>query len=90
MISLFPDFTQQVQEAGRQFLLDKQKLRDLKLDYNMLYLAWLCIMVGGKALSSTDPKKLQQFITKKEAKGQQGNAQAAGSGDAAEQMDDEE
>ncbi|KAJ1107464.1 hypothetical protein NDU88_004854 [Pleurodeles waltl] len=66
----------------------KKKLRNLKLDYNMLLPAWLRVMVGGKALIFTDSKKLQQFIAKKEAKGQRRNVKTAGSGDADKEMDD--
>ncbi|KAJ1110050.1 hypothetical protein NDU88_007405 [Pleurodeles waltl] len=54
-------------------------------DYNMLYPERLRVMDGGKTLISTDPQKLQQCITKKEAKGQQLIAQAAG--DVEEEMD---
>ncbi|KAJ1205497.1 hypothetical protein NDU88_000931 [Pleurodeles waltl] len=40
-----------------------------------------------KGLIFTDPQKLQQFIANKEDKGQQRNAQAAGDGDAEEEME---
>ncbi|KAJ1111745.1 hypothetical protein NDU88_000020 [Pleurodeles waltl] len=49
-VSLFPYIIQQVQETRRQFLLGKQKLTDLKLEYNMLYLSCLRVIVGRKAL----------------------------------------
>ncbi|KAJ1108626.1 hypothetical protein NDU88_006002 [Pleurodeles waltl] len=65
----------------------KQKLSDLKLDYNMLYLPRLRVMVAEKALIFSDPQKLQQFIAKREAKGQRRNAQAAEDSDAEKDMD---
>ncbi|KAJ1134383.1 hypothetical protein NDU88_000835 [Pleurodeles waltl] len=45
------------------------------------------MVLGGKALSFTDPQKLQQFIAKREGKGQRQNAQMAWVGSAAEEMD---
>ncbi|KAJ1126189.1 hypothetical protein NDU88_004597 [Pleurodeles waltl] len=47
----------------------KRKLRDLKLEYNMLYPAQLSVIVAGKTLV-TDPQKLQQLIIKRLAKRQ--------------------
>ncbi|KAJ1209979.1 hypothetical protein NDU88_005348 [Pleurodeles waltl] len=68
----------EVQEARQQLLQCKQKLRDLKLEYNMLNPARLRVIVGGKALIFTDPQKLQLFIAKRETKGQRRNTQVAG------------
>ncbi|KAJ1108872.1 hypothetical protein NDU88_006242 [Pleurodeles waltl] len=89
-VSLFPNFTQQVQEARRQFLQRKRKLRDLKLEYNMLYPAQLRVIVARKPLVFTDLQKLQQFISKREAKGQRRNRQTAKEEDAPESMDEME
>ncbi|KAJ1211600.1 hypothetical protein NDU88_006958 [Pleurodeles waltl] len=88
-ISVFPDFTQQVQEAKRQFFQGKQQVQDLKLDYNILYPAQLRVIVKGRALIFTDPKELEQFIAKKEAKGLQQNVRQSAV-DTAEEMDDVE
>ncbi|KAJ1106767.1 hypothetical protein NDU88_004165 [Pleurodeles waltl] len=36
-VSLYPDFTLPVQETRRQFIAGKKQLRDLQLEYRMLY-----------------------------------------------------
>ncbi|KAJ1190201.1 hypothetical protein NDU88_006939 [Pleurodeles waltl] len=56
----------------------------------LLDLKYWTVMVDGKALTFSDPQKLQQFTIKKEAKGQQQNTKAAGDGEAAEEMEDVE
>ncbi|KAJ1120546.1 hypothetical protein NDU88_008711 [Pleurodeles waltl] len=61
-ISLYTDFTQQVQEAIRQFITGKRQLRDLQLEYHMLDPAKLLVMVDGKPLFFTDHKLLTQFL----------------------------
>ncbi|KAJ1201135.1 hypothetical protein NDU88_004950 [Pleurodeles waltl] len=41
VVSLYPDFTLQVQEVRRQFIAGKKQLRELRLEYRMLYPAKL-------------------------------------------------
>ncbi|KAJ1217615.1 hypothetical protein NDU88_005208 [Pleurodeles waltl] len=64
-LSLYPDFTLQVQEVRKQFLPGKKQLRDLQLDYRMLYPAKLRVDVEGNTIFFTDHKKLEQFVNRK-------------------------
>ncbi|KAJ1208388.1 hypothetical protein NDU88_003774 [Pleurodeles waltl] len=65
-ISLY-NFTKQVQEARRQFTAGKKQLRDLHLEYRMLYTAKLGVEVDGSSLFFTDHKKLDQFVKRRTA-----------------------
>ncbi|KAJ1082984.1 hypothetical protein NDU88_003145 [Pleurodeles waltl] len=66
-VSLHPDSTLQVQEARRQFITGKKQLRDLHLEYRMLYPANLRVEVDGSLLFFTDHKKLDQFVKRRAA-----------------------
>ncbi|KAJ1097040.1 hypothetical protein NDU88_002169 [Pleurodeles waltl] len=61
-ISLYLDFTLQVQEGRRQFIAGKKQLRDLHFEYRMLYPAKLRVEVDGSLLFFTDHRKLAQFV----------------------------
>lgn len=61
-ISLFRDFTIRVQEARRQFTPLKKQLRDLNIDYAMLYPARLRIKKQGRSYFFTEPKAIQKAI----------------------------
>ncbi|KAJ1127162.1 hypothetical protein NDU88_005565 [Pleurodeles waltl] len=50
-----------VQEARRQFLAGKKLLRNMHLEYRMLYPAKLRVEVDGSPIFFTDHKKLDQF-----------------------------
>ncbi|KAJ1150255.1 hypothetical protein NDU88_003050 [Pleurodeles waltl] len=68
----------------------KRRFHQLKLDYNIDYVAQLRVMMDRRTLIFTDPKKLQQFIAKREAKGQQRNSQTTSNRDRDNAMDDVE
>ncbi|KAJ1082003.1 hypothetical protein NDU88_002175 [Pleurodeles waltl] len=57
-----------MQEARRQFIAGKKQLRDLQLEYCMLYPAKLRVEVEGKPLFFTDHKKLALFIKHRTAR----------------------
>ncbi|KAJ1204435.1 hypothetical protein NDU88_008213 [Pleurodeles waltl] len=61
-ISLYPDFTQHVQEASRLSLPAKCKLQVLNLEFRKYYPAKPRVMVDGKLFLFTDYKQLQQFL----------------------------
>ncbi|KAJ1181536.1 hypothetical protein NDU88_006743 [Pleurodeles waltl] len=58
---LYPDFTQQVQQVRRQFILAKCKLQ---VEYSMLYPA-LQVIADGKATIFGDPKNMQQLLKRR-------------------------
>ncbi|KAJ1189349.1 hypothetical protein NDU88_006097 [Pleurodeles waltl] len=64
-LSLYSDFILQVQEVRKQFLPAKKQLRELQLDYRMLYPAKLRVDVDGSTIFFTDHKKLEQFVSRK-------------------------
>lgn len=64
-ISIYPDFTQAVQEARKKFNPAKQQLRDLKIEYAMLYPARLKVTEDGKTKIYNDPKELLKYLRTK-------------------------
>ncbi|KAJ1199216.1 hypothetical protein NDU88_003054 [Pleurodeles waltl] len=66
-MSLYADFTQQVQEASKQFIPVKQKLWKLQLKYNMY--TYDAIIIDGKATIFIDVKKLLQVLRHREPGG---------------------
>ncbi|KAJ1155078.1 hypothetical protein NDU88_007814 [Pleurodeles waltl] len=66
-ISIYLDFTQQAKEAKGLFLPAKRKLRELYIEFSMLYAARLQIQGNSKSLIFSDPKLLQQFFKKRTA-----------------------
>ncbi|KAJ1192213.1 hypothetical protein NDU88_001525 [Pleurodeles waltl] len=66
-VSLYPDFTMQVQEARRKFIAGKKQLRNLHLEYRMLYPVKLRVEVDGSPIFFTDYKKLDQFVKRRAA-----------------------
>ncbi|KAJ1150390.1 hypothetical protein NDU88_003183 [Pleurodeles waltl] len=66
-VSVYKDFTIQVQEARRQFIAGKKQLRNVRLEYRMLYLAKLRVEVDGSQIFFTDHKKLDQFVKRRVA-----------------------
>ncbi|KAJ1181411.1 hypothetical protein NDU88_006618 [Pleurodeles waltl] len=83
-ISLYQDFTVQVQEVRRQFLQGKRWLHELQIDYNMLDPARLRVMV---TLIFTDSKK---FIEKCKVKGRRRFSPKSGGGESDTVMDNAE
>ncbi|KAJ1081880.1 hypothetical protein NDU88_002052 [Pleurodeles waltl] len=67
--ALYPDFTQQVQEALRQFIPAKRQLRELQMNYCMLYPAKLRVVVDGKPMLFMDHELLSQFLKRRLSKG---------------------
>lgn len=55
-ISLYPDFTAKVQEARRQFSPLKKQLREMELEYAMLYPARLRVNRQERSYLFTDPQ----------------------------------
>ncbi|KAJ1084039.1 hypothetical protein NDU88_004194 [Pleurodeles waltl] len=62
VLVLYPDFMQQAHKTPKHFVPDKRKLQELKLEYNMLYSAYLRVMVDGKPKLFGNPKQLTQFL----------------------------
>ncbi|KAJ1204564.1 hypothetical protein NDU88_000010 [Pleurodeles waltl] len=61
-LSIFPDFTKQVQEAQRELFVAKIKLKELNMEYAKLYLARLLVQIDGKAKICNNLKTLQKFL----------------------------
>ncbi|KAJ1089327.1 hypothetical protein NDU88_002478 [Pleurodeles waltl] len=66
VVSLNPDFTLQVQEGRLQYVAGKKQLRELYLEYRMLYPAKLRVEMDWKPFF-TDHKKLAQFVKRRVA-----------------------
>ena len=62
VLSLFPDFTQQVQDSRRKFQQAKRKLQELGYEYAMLYTARLKVIIDGKPKMFNDPNQIQKFL----------------------------
>ncbi|KAJ1097622.1 hypothetical protein NDU88_002739 [Pleurodeles waltl] len=75
-ISLYPDFTQQVQKARRLCVPMKHCLQELNLEYPMLYPAKLRVTVDGKSVLFTDHKQLQQVPEQRDASGERRSTRA--------------
>lgn len=95
-LSLFPDFTPLVQEARKKFGPVKRKLRELQLDYAMLYPAKLKVNFDDKPRFYIDPRQLQkdlkQYVANRPAKTPQamaGGEASAGDGGAREAAGEE-
>lgn len=61
-ISLYPDFTIRVQEARKQFAPLKKQLKDMGVDYAMLYPARLRVNRQGRSHIFTDVSLLRKSI----------------------------
>lgn len=59
-ISLYPDFTSQVQEARKKFLDSKKKLRENNISYAMMYPAR--ITDDGKSKIFNEPKAALKYL----------------------------
>lgn len=65
-ISLFPDFSTDVQKRRAQFTDVKKRLRALELQYAMLYPAWLQVVAKGRLIFLEKPSLVQQWLDREE------------------------
>lgn len=61
-ISIYPDYTHQVQEQRKSFLGVKQKLRAMELQYMLLYPAKLKVLAQGKAHFFESPEEVWEWL----------------------------
>ena len=61
-VSIYPDYTRQVQEARKSFLLAKQKLRAMEIKYMLLYPAKLKVIYKGKSHFFEHPEEVWQWL----------------------------
>ncbi|KAJ1113585.1 hypothetical protein NDU88_001827 [Pleurodeles waltl] len=73
-MSLYPDFTEQVQDARKLFLPAKCKLKDFNMDYSMLYPACLWVLGDIKVTIFRDPKAVMQLVKHSESAGRHSNS----------------
>ncbi|KAJ1106445.1 hypothetical protein NDU88_003846 [Pleurodeles waltl] len=74
LLSLYPEFSAQVQEARRKFIDGKKQLQAMQLEYRMLYPEKLRVDVSGIPIFFTDPKKLEQFVKRRKVGGDNDSA----------------
>ncbi|KAJ1089624.1 hypothetical protein NDU88_002773 [Pleurodeles waltl] len=61
-ISIYPDFTIAVQEALKKYTTVKQKLKQAKIPYAMLYPARLQIMHKAKDIIFATPQQASEYL----------------------------
>lgn len=66
-LAFYPDFTVTVQNARKEFHPAKQKLRELGVEYAMLYPARLRVTNEGRTAILTTPRAAQDYIKKLKA-----------------------
>lgn len=61
-IYIYPDYSAGLLLKRRQFDPIKKKLRDLDMDYSLLYLSTLRIIVGGKPMLFDNPEQAESYV----------------------------
>lgn len=64
-ISLFPDFSAELQKKRATFTVVKRKLREKSLQYSMAYPARLRVIEGGKTHFFTDPREAEEWVSRR-------------------------
>lgn len=80
-IAIYPDFTQAVQSARREFIPAKKVLQKCGAKYAMLYPARLRVMASGKPIFFTDAKAALKFAKQHEKTAQRGERTLPGTAD---------
>uniref|UniRef100_A0A8C1LNQ7 L1 transposable element RRM domain-containing protein n=1 Tax=Cyprinus carpio TaxID=7962 RepID=A0A8C1LNQ7_CYPCA len=61
-VHIFPDFSTSLRQKRREFDVIKKKLRELDIDYSLLYPAALKIISDGKSLLCKTPGEVESFL----------------------------